>query len=122
MMDALQSYDWPGNVRELENVIERSLILSPGTTLVLSGVPGIPAESSEAPDAPLPEKLASDGSTRLEEVERKHILRVLEQAGWRVKGPQGAASFLGLKPSTLNSKMKKLGIERPTTTHDHPAA
>ena len=100
-MEALQSYAWPGNVRELRNVVEHSMILSKGCTLVVH-VPRL--GSSEA------------GATRnLEDMERRHIVSVLERAGWRVAGKGGAAEVLGLKRSTLTSKMKKLRIHRPAS-------
>ena len=99
---ALQAYDWPGNVRELRNVIERSLITTQGDTLEVQGLPG--------PRRP------ENGSARLgkslEELEREYIVEVLEQTRWRVHGPEGAARILGLHPSTLRSRMRKLGIER----------
>jgi formate hydrogenlyase transcriptional activator len=99
-MEALQSYSWPGNVRELRNVIEHAMILNKDKTLVLQ-VPKL--GSSEA------------GATRtLEEMERRHIMAVLEKAGWRVAGKGGAAEVLGLKRTTLYSKMKKLRIHRST--------
>ncbi len=99
-MDDLQSYPWPGNVRELRNVIERAMILSHAETLEVT----------------LPRITGSDGSLdqNLEEVERRHILNVLGQTNWRVTGKGSAAEILGLKRSTLQSMMKKLGIERPT--------
>jgi formate hydrogenlyase transcriptional activator len=97
-MEALQSYSWPGNVRELRNVIEHAMILSKGKALVVH-VPKL--GSSEA------------GATRnLEEMERRHIAAVLERTGWRVAGKGGAAEVLGLKRSTLISKMNKLRIHR----------
>ncbi len=100
-MDALSSYPWPGNVRELENFIERAVILSPGGRL-------------QAPIAELKAALSSPSgpSTSLEVAEREHILRVLREAGGRISGPDGAAARLGLKRTTLNSKMRKLGIDR----------
>jgi transcriptional regulator with GAF, ATPase, and Fis domain len=99
-MEALQSYSWPGNVRELRNVIEHAMILSKDKTLV-SHVPKL--GSSEA------------GATRnLEDMERRHIVAVLEKAGWRLSGKGGAAEVLGLKRTTLQAKMKKLGIKRST--------
>ncbi|HME44169.1 MAG TPA: sigma-54 dependent transcriptional regulator [Syntrophorhabdales bacterium] len=99
-MDALQSYPWPGNVRELRNVIERAMILSHAETLEVA-LPRITgAESS-------PEQ-------NLEDVERRHILSVLEKTNWRVTGKDSAAEIMGLKRSTLQSMMKKLGIKRPT--------
>jgi formate hydrogenlyase transcriptional activator len=100
-MESLQSYSWPGNVRELRNVIEHAMILSKSKTLVVD-VPKL--GSSEA------------GATRnLEEMERRHIVTVLERTGWRVAGKGGAAEVLGLKRSTLYSKMKKLRIHRTTS-------
>ena len=100
-MEALQSYSWPGNVRELRNVIEHAMILSKGKTLPVQ-VPKL--RSSEA------------GTTRnLEDMERRHIMAILEKASWRVAGKGGAAEVLGLKRSTLYSKMKKLGIGRPSS-------
>ena len=96
-MEALQSYPWPGNVRELRNVIEHAMILNRDKSLVIS-MPGL---------APLETQPAS----HLDDMERRHILSVLERTGWRVAGKNGAAETLGLKRTTLYSKMKKLGIE-----------
>jgi formate hydrogenlyase transcriptional activator len=98
-MDALQSYPWPGNVRELRNVIERAMILSHAETLEII----------------LPRITGADSSLdqNLEDVERRHIISVLEKTNWRVTGRDSAAEILGLKRSTLQSMMKKLGIERP---------
>lgn len=106
-MRALVAYDWPGNIRELANVIERAAILSPGRQLVvhdpLIGAPGPKAERPhEAPR-----------QTNLAAIERSHILRVLDECDWRVKGPGNAAELLGLNPSTLRGRMRKLGIARP---------
>jgi formate hydrogenlyase transcriptional activator len=103
-MDALQSYSWPGNARELRNVIERAMIVNSGKTLA---IPLPVAESSS------PETLATGN---FEDNERKLILSVLKRTAWRVGGKGGAAEVLGLKRSTLYSKMKKLGIklDRPT--------
>jgi transcriptional regulator with GAF, ATPase, and Fis domain len=99
-MEALQSYSWPGNVRELRNVIEHAMILSKRKTLVVH-VPEL--RSSEA------------GAARnLEEMERRHIVSVLERTGWRVAGKGGAAEILGVTRSTMYSKMKKLHIHRPS--------
>jgi len=94
-MEALQKQSWPGNVRELRNVIERAVIVTPDETLRM---PVFDGAASAAP----PKTLA--------EAEREHILRALERAGWQIKGPTGAAAELGLNPSTLYSRMKKLGI------------
>jgi formate hydrogenlyase transcriptional activator len=103
-MEALSSYAWPGNVRELENVLERALVLSPGKTLKLDEALGAtPGEVHPAPK-----------TRRLEDLERDHILAVLGQCGWKINGPGNAAEVLGRNPNTLRSRMKKLGISRPT--------
>jgi transcriptional regulator with GAF, ATPase, and Fis domain len=104
-MAALQRYDWPGNIRELENVIERALILSHGETLNLD-------ERSLADPGTA---RSQSGSTRLEEIERAHILKVLSDCGWRISGRGNAAERLGMNRSTLRSRMEKLGVERRTT-------
>ena len=104
-LEDLQQYDWPGNVRELRNVLERAMILSPGPILhvdLAAATPGFGKGLAAGPSSSL-----------LADVEREHILRVLEQAGWRIKGPGSASVRLGLKPSTLYFRMKKLGIGRP---------
>jgi PAS domain S-box-containing protein len=103
VLDTLEHYHWPGNVRELQNVIERAVIVSERGALEIRGWP--PARIH--PD---------EGSTTLtlEELERRHILNVLELTGGRVSGENGAATVLGLKPTTLESRMKKLGIKRPS--------
>ncbi len=105
-LQVLCSYDWPGNIRELRNVIERAVILAKGPVLKID----MPANAIAAA-IPAKSHLAS-----LEEVERDHILRVLEASGWRVRGENGAAAVLGLKPSTLESRMTKLGIRRPSSS------
>ncbi|HEY3381696.1 MAG TPA: sigma 54-interacting transcriptional regulator [Vicinamibacterales bacterium] len=101
-MDALCRWHWPGNVRELQNVIERAVILSPGATLRVS------LSEFEASAEPPPGLAVS-----LEDAERQHILRTLEETGWVIGGPAGAASRLGLKRTTLFSTMRRLGISRP---------
>jgi formate hydrogenlyase transcriptional activator len=102
-MEALMHHHWPGNVRELQNVIERAVILSPGTILQLAW--GALAPQQPAPGAP------ARGRT-LEEVEREHIRRVLQDTNGVVGGPNGAAARLGLRRTTLLYRMKKLGISR----------
>jgi PAS domain S-box-containing protein len=102
VMQALIEYDWPGNIRELENVIERAMILSPGTTLSL------PEPLKQLPHAPRP--VASANRT---EIDRNRILKALEASRWKVKGAGNAAERLGLNPSTLRYRMKVLGIQRP---------
>ena len=98
-MEAMQSHSWPGNVRELKNVIEHAMILTKGKALIIQ----LPRLGSSA----------TETDHTLEDTERKHIAAVLEKAGWRVGGKGAAAEALGLKRSTLYSKMKKLGITRP---------
>lgn len=99
-MDGFQKYSWPGNIRELRNIIERSLIIFPGE--VFRAEMPIGDEGVRSLNA----------STRLQEVERSHILIILDETGWRIRGKTGAAEVLGLKPSTLESRMKKLNISR----------
>ncbi|GAB2584127.1 sigma-54-dependent transcriptional regulator [Spirosoma areae] len=101
VIDALCAYNWPGNIRELENIIERSLIISPGRKLELGD--WLTRKST------LDKKLIP---ITLEECERAHILSVLETTRWKVSGKNGAAAILDLVPTTLESKMKKLGISR----------
>ncbi len=105
VLDALRRYDWPGNVRELQNVIERAVILSSGEVLELNEwPPAAPRGASSLPPAA--------GVLTLAESERQQILNALEQTNWRVSGDRGAARLLGLKPTTLESRMKRLGIRR----------
>jgi len=103
-MEALVRYPWPGNIRELQNVIERAVILSPGKLLRV-------AMSDLKPRAT--ENGGMNGAATLEEIERRHILAVLEQTDWVLSGPHGAAAKLGLKRPTLQFRMHKLGIARP---------
>ncbi len=103
-MSALTEYDWPGNIRELQNLIERAVILSPGPTL------NVPAMASNG-RAHAPARAKDTGT--LEESERRHIVAALEGTNWVVAGPSGAAARLGLKRSTLQFRMRKLGIARP---------
>jgi len=104
IMELLQAYEWPGNVRELEHVIQRAMILSPESTLVLT----------EAFRGAGSHKEVASDSFSLKEVERAHILRVMNQCAWKLKGNGNAADRLGLHPSTLRSRMDKLGIQRPS--------
>lgn len=99
-MDYLEQYSWPGNIRELRNLIERAMITNNSSTLVVS-----------LPDMALTEN--SQGMS-MKEIERMHILAVLERTGWRVRGKNGAAEVLELNPSTLEFRMKKIGIKRKT--------
>ncbi len=104
-MERLVRYAWPGNIRELRNVLERAVILSTGSTLVLD-------ELADMPDTPTAAAFGAGAVPTLVEVERAHILRVLEFCGWRVRGRRNAAEQLGLNASTLYSRMQKLGIRR----------
>jgi transcriptional regulator with GAF, ATPase, and Fis domain len=112
----LMAYDWPGNVRELENIIERSMILSPGSTLLLDGIPRPGAtELALGPSTGVEPEPDAIGWRTLEEVERDHILSVCERCGWRINGKGNAAERLGINPNTLRSRMQKLGIARPAS-------
>jgi transcriptional regulator with GAF, ATPase, and Fis domain len=118
-MRRLQAYPWPGNVRELENVLERAVILATGPTLQVApdllptpaspgpalerARPGGAGDARSAPGQPL---------RRLEDLERDYIVTVLRHTSWVITGPRGAATVLGLNPSTLRSRIKKLRISR----------
>jgi len=97
-MRALERYPWPGNVRELRNVVERAVIVATGRQLA------IPAPHSAMP--------VPQTAMKLSELEAEHIRAVLDGTSWRVRGPGGAAQRLGLKPTTLESRMARLGIVR----------
>jgi DNA-binding NtrC family response regulator len=97
------AHDWPGNIRELENVIERALIMSGGALLDGTDLFSLPATKNTAPTP-------AEGT--LESMERAYIVRVLESAGWQIEGEGGAARILGLNPSTLRGRMRKLGITK----------
>ncbi len=96
-MERLQRYDWPGNVRELRNVVERALILCTGPTLLIE-VPSTPTSQVQAVQT-------------MDEVQRRHILNALESADGRIRGAGGAAELLGMKPTTLRSRMQRLGLD-----------
>jgi transcriptional regulator with GAF, ATPase, and Fis domain len=102
-MQALQDYPWPGNVRELESVIERAVILCPGPVLQL-------ADRLEVSSHPV-----SSAMKTLEETEKNQILSILSETRWQIEGKDGAATILGLHPSTLRARMHKLGIVRSET-------
>jgi transcriptional regulator with GAF, ATPase, and Fis domain len=112
----LQNYAWPGNIRELRNVIERAVILARGGPLHFD----LPVtDSAPATAASKANPNAKTGPAYLTEAEmqrreRENMVAVLESARWKIKGPDGAAELLGVKPTTLLSRIKKLGLERPT--------
>jgi transcriptional regulator with GAF, ATPase, and Fis domain len=118
VMEGLMKYSWPGNVRELQNVVERMAVTAKDNQLTL---PADWLRDSQTPERyellnsqRVDSAVASQEETTVESVERSHILRILEQRRWRIEGPQGAAVVLGLKPSTLRSRMRKLRIDRWT--------
>jgi len=102
MMKKLQSYSWPGNIRELENIIERAVILSKDGNLKLD----------DSFDLREPLNPNAGHHSTLEDVERKHIISVLDETNWTISGENGAAGLLGLNPNTLRSRIQKLGINR----------
>jgi formate hydrogenlyase transcriptional activator len=118
-MELLVNYDWPGNVRELQNVIERAVVLATSPVLRLdrdllpAGEPSVPSRPSRAHEAAPPAGASTPGSlATLEELERTHILSVLEQTRGVIEGAGGAARILDLHPNTLRSRMKRLGLAR----------
>jgi transcriptional regulator with GAF, ATPase, and Fis domain len=113
VLDALEHYDWPGNVRELQNVIERAAVTSTGRFLRLPEEWHPIAQTREAtPQTGKFEHEPGAVGPNLQSLERAHILQVLSRTHWRIEGPSGAAVMLGLRPSTLRSRMRKLGISR----------
>lgn len=105
VMNKLVEYDWPGNIRELENVIERAMILSSTNSLMLDQSLGTRSRRKVTSHQPM---------ATLEQIDRDHIIEVLQACKWKIKGRGHAAECLGLAPSTLRYRMKKLGIERPS--------
>ena len=103
-MNVLVRYHWPGNIRELQNLVERAVILSSGPVLK------VPLNDLQAQPSRRPR--SGPKIETLEEAERRHILDALDAADWVISGPKGAATALGLKRSTLQARMEKLGIRR----------
>jgi formate hydrogenlyase transcriptional activator len=120
-MEALAGYSWPGNIRELENFIERAVLLSPGKELRVTiselkpvAVAADAGTDSSSSSVSLTSSTSAAASiATLEHAERQHILRALRQTEWRIAGSKGAASILGMKRTTLQARMRKLGIRRP---------
>ena len=98
-LDALANYAWPGNVRELRNAVERAMILATGPTLSIE----------------VPQASGAESTPRTTVAGQAQIEQVLHETGWRIRGPHGAAARLGLKPTTLESRIRKLGLTRPGT-------
>jgi transcriptional regulator with GAF, ATPase, and Fis domain len=114
-LERLAAHDWPGNVRELANVVERAAIVATGRSITAADLPSLVRMDDRAGPPPkgrptgIPEE---DADPRLESVERAHVTRILERTGWVIEGKKGAASLLGLAPSTLRSRMAQLAIRR----------
>jgi transcriptional regulator with GAF, ATPase, and Fis domain len=114
-MDKLQNYNWPGNIRELRNVIERAVILARGGALDFD----LPDDDSSRPPKSAPVQIAEVGEPELlteaqvQQRERENLLAVLNKTGWKIKGADGAAEFLGVKPPTLKARMRKMNLKRP---------
>lgn len=115
VMRSLEAYHWPGNVRELQNLIERSVLLNKGNVLKEVALPNQPYEQIRLSQVTLQTEDAAAVKT-IVEIEREHIIDVLKKCNHRISGPGGAAELLNLPPSTLTSKMKKLGIVKRHTT------
>jgi transcriptional regulator with GAF, ATPase, and Fis domain len=112
----LQSYDWPGNIRELRNVIDRAVILARGGALdfdLPGGEAGPRSASHQPPAVPAGESPGFMTEAQMRDRERDNLVAVLEKSGWKIKGENGAAELLGIKPTTLVSRIKKLGLMRP---------
>jgi formate hydrogenlyase transcriptional activator len=113
-MDALCRYRWPGNIRELQNVIERTVIISPGPTFNLDFADMKFPKATRPKERPATPKSPTDGALHevLQETERQQILEALKECNWVVAGTHGAAARLGMKRSTLQKRVHKLGIAR----------
>jgi len=103
VIDALMEYDWPGNIREVENLIERAMIISHGNTLEYGD--WLPVSKNTAGNTKM-------GPLKLEDVEKQHIIEILKKANWKISGEKGAAKMLGLNATTLEARIKKMGIKR----------
>ena len=101
----MQKYNWPGNIRELENIIERAIIISETECLKI--------------DCPFASNTGFENDRTLEEIERNHILKILNETNWKIAGPGGAANILGLNSNTMRSRMEKLQIEKPRVQHQN---
>ena len=112
-MKALTAWSWPGNIRELENLMERSVILSDGSAL------HVPLSELKTASLPLTSPSDQGPDQSLDSAEREHILNVLRETGGRLSGPDGAARRLGLKRTTLHSKMQRLKITRQDYSNPH---
>jgi DNA-binding NtrC family response regulator len=99
-LDAMAEYRWPGNVRELRNAVERAMILCNGPTLRIKPPGGTPPNGGE-----------DDGVLSMDEAQRRHILKALEASGGQIRGSGGAAEILGMKATTLRSRMERLGLD-----------
>ncbi|WHZ13975.1 MAG: Transcriptional regulator, Fis family [Nitrospira sp.] len=110
----LLAYNWPGNVRELQNVIERAVILSGSSQVTVDEMllPAVKVGPHQPPEQPV----------NLSDLERQHIMDVLDRTKWRIYGDQGAAQLLGLNPETLRSRLRKLGIKRPSIKSPEPTS
>jgi transcriptional regulator with GAF, ATPase, and Fis domain len=127
-MRRLVQYPWPGNIRELQNVVERAVVLSQGSTLELAPdfAPSVPSQINDSEHSLRDQSKLKNQTSKISEptslidVERQHIDSVLTQTNWMIEGERGAAKILNLSPSTLRSRMQKLGIKRPVRSQPSP--
>jgi len=114
----LQGYDWPGNIRELRNIIERAVILAHGGVLEFD-FPDSQAETEDTSTRAAVKNGTDEGfltETEMRRYERDNLASVLGKTDWKIKGANGAAELLGVKPGTLTSRIKKMGLKRPTNS------
>jgi formate hydrogenlyase transcriptional activator len=119
-MDRLMTYQWPGNIRELQNIVERAVVMAAGPLISLDA-DILPTSASRAATPATPRAVAVEpapANMSRDEAERRHIEAVLARTDGVIEGPSGAATILSLHPNTLRSRMKKLGVQRPSTTHE----